>query len=103
MTRCDCGAFESCDVCIAIAERDLGPYTAEDYARHCRIGVDPATGNDESESTVIVSRIDEDGNVDEIYSELCLQLVHERAHGKLTGVSHPEFGGWAGRGGFHRW
>ncbi len=37
--RCDCGAFETCDVCIALAERDLGPYTAEDYARHQRIVV----------------------------------------------------------------
>lgn len=82
--RCDCGAFESCDVCIALAERDLGPYTAEDYARHYRIGVDPAAGNDES--AVIVCRVDEDGKVDKIYSALCFQIVHERAHAFLTGI-----------------
>ncbi len=84
--RCDCGAFESCEVCIALAERDLGPYTAEDYARGYRIGVDPATGNDETESTVVVCGVDEDGNVTEIYSALCVQIVNGRAHALLTGI-----------------
>ncbi len=37
MARCDCGAFESCKRCLALAARDLGPYTLEDYARHIRI------------------------------------------------------------------
>lgn len=101
--RCDCGAFESCDVCIELAERAHTPSKAEDYARRFFMAVDPATGNDESETAVIVCRVDEDGNADEIYSELCLQIVHERAHGKLTGVSHPGFVGWIGHGGFHGW
>ena len=73
MTRCDCGAFESCDVCIALAERDLGPYTAEDYGRGYRIAVDPALGGAKTESA-------------EIYSDLCLQIVHVRAHALLVGL-----------------
>ncbi len=102
MTRCDCGAFESCDVCIALAERDLGPYTAEDYARHFRIAVDPAFSGHESETAVIVCGVDEDGNATEIYSVLCFQIVQEKAHALLYGVSVGSPGDGS-RGGFHRW
>ncbi len=77
MGNCMCGMFETCDVCIALAERDLGPYTAENYARHCRIAVDPAAPDGHDETAII-------------YSELCFQTVQERAHALLTGT-HDKF------------
>ncbi len=41
MSRCDCGVFENCDVCLKLAERNDGPYTTEDYARHFTFPQEP--------------------------------------------------------------
>ena len=52
------------------------------------IGVDLAASEAKSESVLIVRRVDEDAErnpPDEIYSVLCLQIVHGRVHALLKG------------------
>lgn len=108
MRVCDCSTLSTCEVCCPPrteselqeqindlksayeAYRDRPSTNApdqkpEDYARGYRIAVDPAASNAESESALIVYKLDEDGKA-EIYSGLCLQLVHGRVHALLTGI-----------------
>ena len=110
MRGCDCSTLSTCELCCpprseaelqdqindlksayeayrdrpTTNEPDLKP---EDYARGYRIGVDPAAGKDKS--ALIVYSLDEDGKA-EIYSGLCVQLVHGRVHALLTGT-HDKF------------
>lgn len=110
MRICDCSTLSTCEVCCpprteaelqeqiddlksayksylkSLPEEVLVRQRPEDYARHHKIDAHY-----------------EDQRKDIIYSELSLQIVHERAHANLTSVTLPDFGGWAMSGGFHRW
>lgn len=90
MRVCDCSTLSTCEVCCpprteAAHSTNAPDLKPEDYARGYRIAVDPAASNAESESALIVYKLDEDGKA-EIYSGLCLQLVHGRVHALLTGI-----------------